>query len=342
MIMDGFVLGPGPLGRCDELRIGGGVVDYDPQNGVWRLWYYCRDRPLHEHAPKTLGSGRVALATSANGIDWSRYDGPLTGGAIFEPAADPLAFDSLHLAVTDVTRGKDGWSMWYFGGDRTERHTTSALGAVSGLGLRIGVARSVDGINWTRIRGPEPSGALIDYTAEQTYVAWANVFGDGRRLFMQYTAPDRALDQYSTLTAVSDDGLRWTTLGPLQWLDGVRPWDSTGIITRQVLENPLPVGGRFLMIYTGTDERHARAIGAASSDDGVGWTHLYEQPIFHVGAHGAWDSLGVAATRLVPVEGRLHLYYYGFQSLGDNDLPRGLGLAISDDGDLQNLVRLKR
>jgi len=342
MTMDGFVFGPGPAGRCDEYRVGGGVVDYDALSGLWRLWYYCRDRELHTRAPKTLGSGRVALATSRDGIDWTRCDGPLTHGAVLEPVDDATAFDSLHLALTDVTRGAGEWLMWYFGGDSAVRETTSHLGAVKGLGLRIGLARSPDGIQWTRAPGQEPSGAQLGFEDDQTYVAWPNVFNDGRRLVMQYTAPDRALDQYATLTAVCEDGRTWIKTGPLRWLDGPRSWDSTGIITRQVLANPLPIGGRFLMIYTGTDERHARAIGAATSDDGVGWTHLYDQPIFHVGAPGAWDSLGVAATRLVAAGDRLHLYYYGFQSLADDDKPRGIGLAVSEDRDLRSLLRVKR
>ncbi len=339
LIMDGFIYGPGPEGRCDEFRIGGGVVDHDPITGVWRLWCYCRDRALHERAPKTLGTGRISLATSRDGVAWTRVNGPLTKGAVFEPSPAPDDFDSLHVGLTDVSRGEGEWLMWYFGGDFAARETTSHLGCVVGLGLRIGLARSVDGVNWERVRGATPSGALIDYEAGQTYVAWPNVFHDGQRLVMQYTAPDEALSLYSTLDAVLECG-EWRKRGPLRWLDGPKPWDATGIITRQVLPNPLDEGGRFLMIYTGTDERHARSIAAAHSDDGEHWTHLYQGPIFHVGEDGAWDSLGVAATRLVPVNGRLHLYYYGFQSLGDDDRPRGLGLAMTETRDLRDLRRI--
>jgi hypothetical protein len=96
------------------------------------------------------------------------------------------------------------------------------------------------------------------------------------------------------------------------------------------------------MIYTGTDANHARSVAVADSDDGMRWTHLYDGPIFHVGPPDAWDCTGVAATRLVPVADALYFYYYGFQSLGDNDQPRGIGLAISRSGDLRDLVRVKR
>jgi hypothetical protein len=341
MIMDGFVFGPGPEGRCDEMRVGGGVVDYDAVGDQWRLWCYCRDRALHERAPKTLGSGRIALATSPDGVTWTRVEGPLTGGSVFEPSDDPAAFDSLHVGLTDMSRGAGEWLMWYFGGDASLRATTSPLGAVVGLGLRPGLARSADGVNWRRVKGPTPSGALFDHDEDHTYAGWPNVFHDGARFVMQYSAPDRALDLYTTLTAVSDDGVHWRQTGPLRWADGPKPWDCTGIITRQVLPNPLPEGGRFLMIYTGTNAEHARSIAAAHSDDGLSWTHLYDGPVFGVGEASAWDSTGVAATRLVPARGRLHLYYYGFQSLADNGLPRGIGLAVNDDLDLRRLVRIK-
>ncbi len=339
MILDGYVYGPGPKGRCDELRVGGGVVDFDVVSGDWRLWCYCRDRELHQRAPKTLGSGRVSLATSRDGIEWSRYDGPLTGGAVFEPSAEPADFDSLHIGLTDITRGAGEWLMWYFGGDSTARETSSAHGTVVGLGLRPGLARSRDGIHWHRARGATPSGALLDYEPQQTYAGWPNVFFDGRRLVMQYTAPNRALDQYSTQTALFEDG-HWRKVGPLEWIDGSKPWDATGIITRHVLPNPLRTGGRLLMIYTGTDARHARSIAAAHSDDGVRWMHLFDGPVFRVGAQGAWDSLGVAATRLVPLHDRLHLYYYGFQSLGDGEHLRGIGLAVTDADDLRGFERI--
>ena len=341
MIMDGFVFGPGPSGRCDELRVGGGVVDYDAVGGLWRLWYYCRDKELHTRAPKTLGSGRVALATSADGVAWNRVDGPLTGGAVFEPSQNLEDFDSLHVGVTDVSRGAGEWLMWYFGADYAVSKTTSALGSVVGLGLRPGLARSQDGVHWERCRGELASGALLDFGPKQAYAGWPNVFHDGRQLVLQYSAPDRALSDYQTMVAVSPDAHSWRIIGALEWADGLKPWDCTGVITRQVLANPLSEGGRFLMVYTGTDADHARSVAAATSDDGQTWTHFSDGPIFGVGAPGAWDSLGVAATRMLVVGERLYLYYYGFQSLADNGLPRGIGLAVSDSMRLNDLVRVQ-
>lgn len=341
MQMDGYLLGPGVAGRCDDYRVCGAIVDHDPISGLWRMWYYCRDRAFDPVAPPTLGSGRIAMATSTDGMAWSRLDGEAGRGAVMGPSGDPTTFDSVHVGLADITRGAGEWLMWYFGGDQAPVDTGSHLGLVKGLGLRPGLARSVDGRVWERVAGCASNGALIEIDAGDVYAAWPNIFNDGSRLIMQYTAPIYGLMDYFTRTAVSYDGRTWEKLGVMTWADGDRPWDCTGMITRQVLANPLDEGPRWLMIYTGTDKNHRRSIAAAGSDDGLSWRHLHDAPIFTVGPPGAWDSLGVAAGRLVAANGRLHLYYYGFQSLADDNNPRAIGLAVSDSGALNDLVRIR-
>ncbi len=341
MQMDGYLLGPGPAGRCDDYRVGGAIVHHDPIGGLWRMWYYCRDRAFDPAAPPTLGSGRIALAVSPDGIRWSRVDGAAGLGAVMGPTGQAGDFDSVHVGLTDITVGAGEWLMWYFGGDAAPADTGSHLGTVKGLGLRPGLARSSDGITWERVRGGASDGALVDIDQGDVYAAWPNVFSDGARLIMQYTAPAHGLKDYRTRVAVSHDGRHWEKRGIARWADGDKPWDCTGVITRQVLASPLPEGPRWLMIYTGTDKDHGRSIAAAGSDDGLTWRHLHDGPIFTVGPPGAWDSLGVAAGRIVAANGRLHLYYYGFQSLADDDSPRAIGLAISETGGLHDFKRWK-
>jgi hypothetical protein len=306
------------------------------------MWYYCRDRAFDPRAPATLGSGRVALATSADGRRWQRVAGPATAGAVLDPAADPAAFDSLHVGLTDVSRHAGAWWMWTFGGDAVER-TSDAPGfaRVVGLGLRCGLARSDDGLHWTRVPGAGPGGALFDIDPDAVYAGWPNAVSDGARWVLQYTAPTRDMTLYRTRTMTSEDGRVWTPLGAMRWHDTAPSHACTGIITRHVLANPLAGGRRWLMVYTGTDADHRRAIGAADSDDLLTWHPVGDGPIFSVGAPGAWDDFGVAATRLVPDGGRLNLYYYGFQSLTAPDGVRGIGLAVSETGRLGDFRRVR-
>jgi hypothetical protein len=334
----GLVLVPGPEGRCDDFRVGGAVVDHDPLSGLWRMWYYCRDRQAA--GPPPLGSGRIALALSSDGIGWTRFDGDAGRGAVFGPSAQPPDFDALHVGLTDVSRGAGEWLMWYFGGGTEARTSTNmSIGTMAGIGMRPGLARSRDGVHWDRVRGPATGGALIDYRADQLYAAWPNVFWDGRRFVMQLTVPSLDIADYETEVHISDDGVQWRALGPIVWANGRWDWNRGGTVTRQVLLNPLPRGRRWLMIYTGLDAQHGRSIAAADSDDGLMWHHVGDGPFFTVGAKGAWDDFGVAANRLLAVGDRLYLYYYGFQTLGSEGR-RGIGLATGPIDDLNGLVRI--
>lgn len=334
----GLIFGNGSNGRCDDFRVGGAIVDHDPIGRTWRMWYYCRDTAFD--GPPTLGTGRIGHARSDDGITWQRINGPLTRGAVFEPSNDQHDFDSMHVGLTDITRGAGEWLMWYFGGDWAPRETV-AMGSVTGLGMRPGLARSSDGIHWHRVRGPHPSGALFDYPQDRIYAAWPNVLDSGTRLIIQYTAPTSDLTRFDTRVATSADGIHWIQHGLLEWADGERSYDAGGLVTRQVLANPLAGGRRFLMIHTATDTAHRRSIAAADSNDGLRWHRVYDEPIFRVGETGAWDELGVAANRMVVANGQLYLYYYGFQSLGADAGERGIGLATAPVADLRRLRRLK-
>ena len=335
----GLILKASETDRCDGYRLGGAIVDHDAVNDLWRMWYYCRDRDFR--GPATLGTGYVAHAVSEDGIHWQRIDGLETKGSVFAPNPDADTFDHVHIGLTDISRGAGEWLMWYFGGDAQPRKTEAAMlgDAVVGLGMRPGLARSDDGIHWTRVEGHATGGALLDFPDHDLYAAWPNVLFDGRRYIIQYTAPTLDLSYFHTRTAFSDDGIHWTRAGDLQWADGVRPYDEGGIVTRQTMLNPLSGGRRFLMVYTATDRAHKRSIAAAESDDGLNWHHLYDEPIFHAGNTGAWDTGGVAANRLVVARNTLYFYYYGFQSLGPDDAARGIGLATCPVGDLRNLQR---
>jgi hypothetical protein len=333
----GRVFSTGPEGRCDDFRVGGAVVDHDPVSGLWRMWYYCRDAAMA--GPPALGSGRVALATSRDGIGWDRVDGPEERGSVLAPGTAANDFDSLHVGLTDVSRGAGEWLMWYFGGNHQQRTSTKpVIGTQAGLGMRPGLARSADGIHWRRVRGRATGGALIDLARDELYASWPNVFWDGRRFIMQLTAPTIDMARFGTTVFASGDALDWEPLGQITWADGPRSWDESGLVTRQVLANPLPGGRRWLMVYTGLDAAQSRSIAIADSDDGIQWHHVGDGPVFRPGAPGSWDEFGVAANRLVAAEGRLHLYYYGFQALGGEGL-RGIGLATAPIDDIAALRR---
>ena len=56
----------------------------------------------------------------------------------------------------------------------------------------------------------------------------------------------------------------------------------------------------------------------------------------------AWDGGGTSYGRLVQVGKSLHLYYYGYKDAASPYEPgRGIGLAVSDSGDLQKFRKVR-
>jgi hypothetical protein len=92
--------------------------------------------------------------------------------------------------------------------------------------------------------------------------------------------------------------------------------------------------------YEGHSESGERAIGAASSRDGVSWTRANGgAPLLSRASDAsAWDAGGVGAPFAVPMAaGKWRLYYegYGAAARGPQGrgaaAPQGIGLALSAD-----------
>ena len=345
----GLILQAGPAGRCDDSKIGGPVVVWNEAAGQWWMYYYCRSSDFPEDVAPGFGTGSIALAVSDDGIGWTRYDGPLKGGAVMVPSDDPDAFDSTHIGVGQVVRHNGEWLMAYFGGDNTVPTEIAGTDVVEGYQFRgyrcrPGFARSSDGINWTRIEGAAHGGASVE-GADTIYSAFPTFVVDGDRFILYYTALTPKMFFWETRIASSTDLVHWEELGNLNWPDGEKMWQISGMVTRNVQHNFLDEDGRFLMIHTSLDGRFPRMLrvnGASVSDDGLNWRHLYENPIFYPAPINCWDSGGVAYPNLVRSGKELRLYYYGYAHPRNAFSPqRGIGLAVSPSGDLGALRRVR-
>jgi len=332
----GLSLPVGPAGRCDESRVGGPVVRWDAAISQWRMWYYCRDTTFPAGLAPAFGSGSLATATSPDGVRWTRVDGPAARGAVLAPSPNREDFDSLHIATGDVIRHGDEWLMCYHGGnyETPQGDDLDAEYRFQGYVLRVGLARSRDGVNWTRIRGKANGGAILEVPQGDVYAGFPNFIHDGKRFVLYYTTCDHEGRWYRSRIITSTDLTNWTAAGDLEWQDDPLPYEGGGVITRDVLPNPLRGGPRWLMVYTAKDGRAEtaarRSIGVAVSDDLLAWRRLYDEPVFHVGRHGAWDSAGAANPRLVVTPRDMRLYYYGWSDKSYLGHPaRGIGCAIA-------------
>ena len=259
MRSDGLIFKPGPSPRCDDLKVGVAVPRIDPKTGDTLLWYCCRDQSFDPGIMPSILTARVGMARSKDGVLFDRVDGPEQLGSVFGPSADVADFDGETVGVIDITRVGDEWWMWYLGTNAEPRLTD--YGMIRGAGHLPGLARSGDGVHWTRVRGEGPGGALLPYVGDNLFTSWPNAFYSESRFWLYVTVTNRSITLFDTHYATSEDGVAWTYQGPMPWRDGFRDWDSGGIMTRSVQANPCSFGKAWPDAVHGArrPSRHAKA-----------------------------------------------------------------------------------
>lgn len=197
-------------GRILSPDAGGWEGSYIAANGsalvrgdrIW-YWYQAGDPP------------RIGLATSAGGSAWKKQPAP-----VLDPG--PLnAWDERGLGDPYVIESAGQLYLFYTGLDRARRQ-------------RLGLARSADGIHWTRLRSNPvleigPDGAFDENGLGEPAV-WAS---DGH-YWMLYTGRDRSENRRIGL-AESDDGVRWRRSNRAPVLTGGHAWDSRVVCDPTVL-----------------------------------------------------------------------------------------------------------
>jgi predicted GH43/DUF377 family glycosyl hydrolase len=186
----------------------------------------------------------TGLAESVDGLKW-------TGRRrILSP--DPATWEGNYIAANGTAIEANGELLyWYQAGDPP----------------RIGLARSRDGVKWTKHAEPVvplgPRGSWDERAAADPYV-----IRKGNVFYLFYLGQDRARRQRLGV-ARSEDGVVWEKLraNPVLELGGLGAFDEYGLGEPAVWE----FGGRYWMLYTGRDKAEYRRLGLAWSRDGVKW-----------------------------------------------------------------------
>ena len=130
------VLTVGGAGSFDSNGVYDPVVSYDASSALpYRMWYTAEDAD---------GVRRVALATSANGLSWTKQ------GLCLVPSGEPYAFDEMGLRAGGVWKdpATGTWHVFYDGVDRGN----------------LGVSAGSPAVNWRRVA--EASGKNAGYLGE--------------------------------------------------------------------------------------------------------------------------------------------------------------------------------
>ena len=129
--------------------------------------------------------------------------------------------------------------------------------------------------------------------------------------------------------------MKWRKRGIVYRPDGTQPWARTHAMVPTPLH--LPELGIIRVFMTCCDEHGIGRPGFVdmAADDPSRVVHVHDRALMDIGAPGTFDENGVLACSVVRVpDGRLFLYYVGFE-IGTRVRYRLLsGLAISDDGGL--------
>lgn len=126
--------------------------------------------------------------------------------------------------------------------------------------------------------------------------------------------------------ATSPEGLVWTKDSQPVLSPGIiGEWDAGGIAGPHILYD----GTNYKMWYNGKNTGGLRAIGYATSTDGISWTKDASNPVLDR-TLGEWDFGGVAYPNIIFEDDSYHFWYTGMGNGGIGDWEKGY--ATSTDG----------
>jgi len=290
------VLGPGEA-RWESVDVLSAEVLYDPVEGLFKMWYTGFDRERYA----------IGYATSRDGLRWERYpDNPVLASTGGEWDREGVGFP----AVVHVN-GK--YYMYFTRLKRARAHRDAALGS----------AISDDGVRWERLEDPILlPGAAGVYDA-RALVGPEVFLDDGGTWHLLYAGgrdfPGDDDGRWVILHATSSNGISWR-VDPEPVLTG----EVVGMedaLNPEVLQ--LSDGSYWLTFSARVEHSHFHLF-LARSDDGVTWQLVSREELLKPGEPGRFDEKALNHPALVLHEGKLHLFYTGY----DRRNRRAIGLAI--------------
>lgn len=130
------VLSTGPKGSWDGVQVT--APDVHKTNDGYVMYYDA-------HGNET--TSMIGMATSTDGIHWTKYNDPATTDTAFADS-DPVlkvgasGWDSTRVIDPNVVQTPDGWVMIYL--------ATTGAGKFAGTDFSFGAATSTDGIHWKK------------------------------------------------------------------------------------------------------------------------------------------------------------------------------------------------
>lgn len=152
----------------------------------------------------------------------------------------------------------------------------------------------------------------------------ACVIRDGDTYKMWYSGWDGSASRIGYAT--SNDGINWIRYpgNPVLDLGPPDSWDEARVDHPAVVL----VNGTYRMWYRGGNTAGARAVGYATSPDGITWMKYDGNPVLTTGPSGSWDDGGGWHSTVLYKGGIYSIWYYAWATAGGGRI----GYASSSDG----------
>lgn len=228
--------------------------------------------------------GTIGYAESNDGITWVR------------PVSQPVLncglagfWDAASITPGPVIKVGGTYRMYY-----------SGRAQMSGL-TSIGLATSIDGINW--VKNPNP--VLVSKENWEGSIDAGDIVKINSTYYMYYSGINGGI--YKIGIATSPDGITWTRLFITPILTGDEAWEGNGVLTPTIIYN----NNKYVMAYlNGVD--YPDAFGLATSIDGINWVKDSNNPFFTAkSTYNKWISC-ILYPCIRKYNNELRVYYSGF------------------------------
>jgi predicted GH43/DUF377 family glycosyl hydrolase len=199
----GKVLSPDPASwEGDDYIAANGTAIY--ADGTFLYWYQAGRLP------------RIGLARSSDGRNFNKLSSPVL------ERGPRGSWDERGVADPYVIQIDGAFYMYYLGQDRARRQ-------------RLGLARSYDGVTWTKLRSNPVLELGQPGSFDEAGLGEPAVWRSHGRYWMLYTGRDRNEHRRIGL-AFSNDGVRWTRSSEAPVFSGAEAWNAKVVCDPTVVE----------------------------------------------------------------------------------------------------------